>query len=264
MKQILVAACVALCAAASIAKADEWNKSWSVGAKPELHVTAGDAAIVVEGVDGNSIQATLTTRGYSIGNAGVRVIDHQSGSRLDLEIKVPSMHFDFGDHSVRLELRVPRQLAAYLHTGDGSISLRRIGGSMQVDTGDGSIQGEELQGGLDAHTGDGSVHISGRFDNLQLRTSDGSVDVDVLKGSRMSQDWRIRTGDGSVRLNVPRDLAADIDMQTGDGRIRVNLPLSTTGTQSETEVRGKLNGGGALLTVRTGDGSVSLNPLPGS
>jgi hypothetical protein len=264
MKRYLIFGCFALALAASAVEADEWNKHWSVGSNPELHVTAGDAALVVEAVGGDSIDATLTTRGYSIGPSGVRIAEHQVGSRLELEIRKPSMHFDLGDHSIRLELRVPKQLTAYLHTGDGSITLRGVHGSMQVDTGDGSIHGEDIDGALDAHSGDGSVHVSGRFDNLHLRTEDGSVDLDVLRGSRMHSDWRVHTGDGSVRLNLPRDLSADLEVHTGDGHIRMNLPLTVTGMQSGNEVRGKLNGGGPLFTVRTGDGSITLNPLPGS
>ena len=264
MKRHLIVAVCALFLAASASKADEWNKHWSVGPNAELHVTAGDAAIVVDAAGGDSIDATLTTRGYSIGGSGVRVTEHQTGGRVDIEIRQPSMHFDFGDHSIGLELRVPKQLTAYLHTGDGSITLRGVRGSMQVDTGDGSIHGEDLDGTLNAHSGDGSVHVSGRFDNLHLRTEDGSVDLDVLRGSRMHADWRVHTGDGSVHLNLPRDFSADLEVHTGDGHIRMNLPLSVTGMQSGNEVRGKLNGGGPLLTVRTGDGSISLNPLPGS
>ncbi|HEY7302646.1 MAG TPA: DUF4097 family beta strand repeat-containing protein [Bryobacteraceae bacterium] len=264
MKRHSITACCVLLLAASVCSGDQWNKQWSVGAKPELHVTAGNAAIVVEAVGGSSIDATLRTRGYSIGGSGVRITQRQTGDRVDLEIKEPPMHFNFGDHSMRLELRVPKELTGYLHTGDGSITLRGVHGPMQVDTGDGSIQGENLDGMLDAHSGDGSVHVSGRFDNLQVRTQDGSVDLEIFRGSRMRSDWRVHTGDGSVRLSLPRDFAADLDLHTGDGHIRLNLPVSVSGTQRENEVRGKLNGGGPLLTVRTGDGSVSLNPSSGS
>jgi hypothetical protein len=126
------------------------------------------------------------------------------------------------------------------------------------------VEGEDLDGSLDAHSGDGSVHVSGRFDILRLHTQDGSVDVNALRGSRMQADWRVETGDGSVRLNLPRNLPADLELRTGDGGIRMNLPVSVTGKQSENEVHGKLNGGGPLLTVRTGDGSITVSPLPGS
>jgi len=264
MKRDLTIACCALFLAASICNADEWNKHWSVGAKPELHVMAGDAAIVVEAAVGNSIDATLRTRGYSIGDSGVRVTEHQTGNRIEIEVREPAMHFGFGEHSIHLELRVPKEVVAYLHTGDGSVTLRKVHGPVQVDTGDGSVEGEDLDGSLDAHSGDGSVHVSGRFDILRLRTQDGSVDVNALRGSRMQADWRLETGDGSVRLNLPRNLPADLELRTGDGGIRMNLPVSVTGKQSENEVHGKLNGGGPLLTVRTGDGSITVSPLPGS
>src|SRR5215469_1740172 len=164
MKRRFTIACWVLFLTASVSSADQWNKRWSIAAKPELHVTARNAAIVVEAVGGSSIDATLRTRGYSIGGSGVKITERQTGDRIDLEIKEPPMHFSFGEHSIRLELRVPKELAGFLHTGDGSITLRGVHGTMQVDTGDGSVQGEDLDGILDAHSGDGSVHVSGRFD----------------------------------------------------------------------------------------------------
>jgi hypothetical protein len=243
------------------AKADEWNKHWSVGPKPELRINAGDAAVTVEATATNAIDATLTTRGWSIGSSGVRVSEHQSGNSVEIDIHVPSLHFDFGNHSIRLEVRVPRELIANIHTGDGSIRLRGLHGPIRADTGDGSIQGDGLDGTLDANTGDGSLHIAGRFDNVQLHTQDGSVELELAHGSRITSDWRVQTGDGSVRLNLPRDLSADLELHTGDGHIRLDLPLTVTGMQSEHEVRGKLNGGGPLLTVKTGDGSITVSSL---
>ncbi len=241
------------------AKADQWNKHWSVGPKPELRITAGDAAVSVEATESNGIDATLRTEGWSIGSSGVQVIEHQSGNMVQIDIKVPSMHFNFGNRSIRLEVRVPREIEGDIHTGDGSIRLRDVHGPLRVQTGDGSIQGDNLDGTLDARSGDGSVHVEGRFDDVQLHTDDGSVELNVLRGSRMQSDWRVHTGDGSVQLRLPSDLAADVELQTGDGHIGLDMPLSVTNLQSEHEIRGKLNGGGPLLTVKTGDGSISVN-----
>ena len=243
------------------ARADQWNKHWSVGPNPELRINAGDAAVTVEATETNAIDATLTTRGWSIGSSGVRVTEHQSGNSVEIDIKVPPMHFNFGNRSIRLEVRVPRELRANVHTGDGSIRLRGLHGPLRADTGDGSIQGDDLDGALDANTGDGSVHIGGRFDNVQLHTQDGSVELAAEHGSRLQSDWRVQTGDGSVRVKLPSDLSADLELHTGDGHIGVDLPLTVNGTQNEHEVRGKLNGGGPLLTVRTGDGSISVSSL---
>ncbi len=250
--------------ASGIAQAEEWTNHWSVGGKPEIYVRASDAAIRVEASESGSVTATLRTRGLTIGPSGVHVIDHQTGNRIEIEVKEPVMHWGWGGHSIQLELRVPPEIAGELHTGDGSIDLRGLHGSLHVETGDGSVRGEDLDGSLDAHSGDGSMNVTGRFDNLQVRTSDGSVDVQARQGSRIQSDWRLQTGDGSVRLNLPRGMSADLHLKTGDGHVQVNLPLTVMGEQSGHEVNGHLNGGGPLITVHTGDGSVTINPLPGT
>jgi Putative adhesin len=249
---------IAVFALSSNAKAEEWTKSWSVGGKPDVRLDTQDASITVEPGPDHEITAYVKTRGYSIGNGGVRIVDHQDGNRVELEIREPATHFSFGVHSVELRVRVPRDLLADIHTGDGSIKLSGLRGSLRLNTGDGSIQGDDLDGAVDAHSGDGSVGIRGRFDNLQVRTSDGSVDVRAEPGSRMSSDWRIESGDGSVRLGVPQDLAADVSLRTGDGSIHLDLPLTVNSLRSEHEIRGKLNGGGPTLDVHTGDGSISV------
>ncbi len=261
MSRFVLASAAAVAFFANSALADEWSKHWTVSGKPELHVSTGDASISVEAGDNSVIDAKVTTVGYAMGPGGVRVEEHQTGNKVEIEVKVPNMHWSFGNHSVRLEVRVPRELIANLHTGDGSITMRGLQGDLRADTGDGSIHGEELDGALDAHTGDGSVHVAGRFDKLQLHTSDGSVEAEVREGSHLTGEWHIQTGDGSVRLRVPKSLSADLDATTGDGSIHVDLPSATSRSKSEHAFESKLNGGGPALLLRTGDGSISITAL---
>jgi DUF4097 and DUF4098 domain-containing protein YvlB len=247
--------------AAVMARADEWNKQWQVHGTPEVHISAGDASIAVEAGSNGSVEANLSTRGWTIGDSGIRVIEHQSGDRIDLEIKEPNTHFSFGEHSAHLTVRVPRKLTGYIHTGDGSVKLKGLHGSVRADTGDGSIEADDLDGMLQARSGDGSMHLRGRFDGLQVHTSDGSVELKALEGSKMRADWTLQTGDGSVRLELPKDLAANLSLHTGDGSIRMNMDVTVNGHQNEHEVRGKLNGGGPQLAVSTGDGSIQIDSI---
>lgn len=243
-------------------QADDWHKHWTVGPRPEVHVLTGDASVVVEAAGDGAVDASLVARGWSMGgSSGVQVIEHQAGNRVEIEVKVPSRHFDFGNHSLRLTVRVPRELTAEVRTGDGSIQLRGLHGPIHAVTGDGSLQADDLDGTLTAYSGDGSVRVHGRFDNLQVHTSDGSVELNVLPGSRLESGWRVQTGDGSVRVHVPRDLAADLEMHTGDGHIQLDLPITVSGRQDGHQVQGKLNGGGPTLLVHTGDGSISLGAI---
>ena len=61
-----------------------------------------------------------------------------------------------------------------------------------------------------------------------------------------------------MALEVPENLSADVDLHTGDGHIDLEVPITTAGKIRENEVHGKLNGGGNLLVIRTGDGSIRL------
>ena len=91
-----------------------------------------------------------------------------------------------------------------------------------------------------------------------MHSGDGPVLVVVDPGSRVSDEWRLTTGDGSLTLRVPRDLRADLDATTGDGHISSDLPISMSGTISGHSLHGRLNGGGGALTLHTGDGSIRI------
>ena len=57
---------------------------------------------------------------------------------------------------------------------------------------------------------------------------------------------------------MPHDLSADVDLHTSDGHIDLDLPVSAEGKLRQNDIHGKINGGGPLLTIRTGDGSIHL------
>lgn len=279
------------------AKADEWTRKWSVGAQPVLHVDADDAAVTVEASDASEIRAKLTTKGWAIGPSGVQVSGDQSGNSLSIRVRVPSQHFNWSNRSIRLEVFVPRKMdgdirtgdgsvklsgingnlrvstgdgsvegtglsgSLDMHTGDGSINLRDVQGAIKVNTGDGSVTGEGLTGSVDAHTGDGAMRVSGRLNDVRLRTGDGSIDLEAQRGSQVKSEWELKTQDGGVSVRVPSDLAANVQLHTGDGGIRLNLPLTVSGMQNEHQVSGKMNGGGQLVTVSSGNGSITMSSI---
>jgi hypothetical protein len=123
----------------------------------------------------------------------------------------------------------------------------------------GTNQTYGLDGQLDASSGDGHIRAEGRFDRLNINTGDGSVEVRALPGSKLSSGWTIHTGDGSVALSLPDNLQATINARTNDGHISLGIPLQVEGNFSRRTIRGKLNGGGELLSISTGDGSIRLN-----
>lgn len=261
MRRIFPALLIAFFALTCLsARAEDWNKSFPVSGKAEIHVNANDAEIEVRASDGKQIEAHVTTRGLKIGPNDVRITDRQTGDRLDLDVHRPSPHFCIGicKQNVRVELTVPRQADLYLHTGDGSIRVDGVQGDLRLDSGDGSIEARSVDGKLNADTHDGHIRTDGRFDALYLHTGDGHVEAEVRTGSRMTQGWTIRTADGRIELRLPPDFAAELDAHTGDGHVDIDFPVTVSGSMHENTVRGKMNGGGQLLELRTGDGNITV------
>jgi DUF4097 and DUF4098 domain-containing protein YvlB len=247
---------------AASARADEWSKRFEVTGRPELRIEADDAAVALRAGSGGAVEARVTTRGWRIGPDGVRVNARQNGNRVEIEVRVPDNEWGLGTRSVRLEVLVPPDLRAEVHTGDGSIRAEALKGDFRFTTGDGGIEAESLDGALTARTGDGRLSARGRFDQLDLRTNDGSIVAAFNPGSKMAGPWRIETGDGSVTVRVPEGFAADIDAHTGDGHISIGLPITTSGFNTgENTFRGHLHGGGLPLRIRTGDGSIRIERM---
>lgn len=240
---------------------DQWSKTFNVGAAPELRIETSDANVTLRTANVKTIEARVTSSGWRIGPGDVHVIDHQAGDRVEIEVKVPAVHFNLGNRWIKLEVQIPNSTRVDVHTGDGNIRADGLRGPAKLVSHDGNIDGERFDGALDASSGDGNIRVAGRFSGLNLRSGDGNIDAAVDSGSRMATGWTVHTGDGGVTLRLPEGFAADLDAHTGDGHITVDLPLKAEGEVHEDAVSGKINGGGQMLKVRTGDGSVHLARL---
>lgn len=244
----------------SLGWAEEWNKTFEISGRAELRVETSDAHIRVDTWDQKKIEARVSSNKWGIGQGGIEIHDHQTGDSVELEVRLPhGIHImSIGDRHTVIEIHMPREGKVRLHTGDGEILLRDLKGEMDLESGDGRIEAEGVDGILRAHSGDGHVRARGRFDNLDISTSDGRVEAETLPGSSIGPGWNLKTGDGSVSLTVPENFAADLEMRTGDGHITLDMPVTVEGKYASNSVRGKLNGGGSLLNIHTGDGSIRL------
>src|SRR5262245_51707862 len=275
---------------------DEWKKTYKLERTPRIRVETSDANIRVTAGNGDAVDVRVTTQGWTIGGDGINIVDRQNGDQIDIEVRFPHHNFQLSwrNKRVDIEIKVPSNAELDLHTGDGNVDVQGVNGSILLRTGDGNLKLWDLQGKLKAETGDGNidmqnvrgdltlhtgdgridvvgvdgalraetgdgrVRIAGRFDVLDVKTGDGGIDAVANEGSRLETNWRLNTGDGNLTLRVPATIAADVELHTSDGTIDFNLPVTISGRAGKTELRGQINGGGKLLSLRTGDGSIRL------
>ncbi len=253
----LLGLCLALVPAA---RADEWTKTYTITGKPDLRVETSDANVQVDTWDQNTIEARVVTERYKIGEDGIKIYEHQTGDTVELEVRFPHHNFTFqvGTHRVDVQIHMPREGRVYLHTGDGNIRLSNFKGNMELQSSDGHQEIEGVDGMLRGRAGDGRIRATGRFDGLELGTGDGRIEARALPGSTAASSWNLHAGDGSITLQLPDNFAADVDLHTGDGHITLDMPVTVEGRIGQSDIHGKLNGGGKSLTIHTGDGSIRL------
>jgi DUF4097 and DUF4098 domain-containing protein YvlB len=262
---------------ATATPADEVTKTFPISGRARVHVETDDAALRVSTGDIKQVEVRVEYSGYKL-DKDLRVNTSQNGDAVEVSVKTGSV-WSWGMHhtSVRVEIHMPKDADLTARSGDGSVEADSINGNVDITTsdgsitvqgakgnirfhtGDGHIEARGLDGRVDASSGDGHVSLEGRFDGLNIKTGDGSVTARAMAGSKMQSTWTIHTGDGSVDVEIPGDLQADIDASTHDGHISLGLPVTVQGNFSSSQIHGKMNGGGQLLTIRTGDGSIHLS-----
>jgi hypothetical protein len=293
---MLLTICMMFLTLSPLASTDEWSRSYQVQGTVKLRVETSDANIRVTTGEGRTVAARITTEGWKIGGDGINVIAHQTGDQVDLEVRFPRhmFHMDWGHRRVDIEIKVPKDAnldlhtgdgnvdvqgvrgAIVLHSGDGKLNLSELEGTLQAQTGDGNIDMRNVRGDLTLHTGDGRIDVSGidgslraetgdgrirvngRFDVLDVKTGDGGIEALALDGSKLESNWRLSTGDGDLTLRVPATIAADVELHTNDGHIDLEMPVTVMGRTGTREIHGRINGGGKLLSLKTGDGSIRL------
>ena len=268
-----------LLASAPLSRAEEVTKTFPVNGHSKVRVLTDDGAVRVSTGDIKQIEVRVVYSGYKL-DRDLRVSTAQNGDQVEVVAKTSSGGiFNWGVRhaNLRVEVHMPKDTDLEVTSGDGSVEADALNGNVDIKTGDGSItvvggkgtvrmksgdghiDGKDLDGNVDAAAGDGSINIEGRFDVLNVHTGDGSITLRARPGSRVASSWNFRAGDGSIDVDLPGDLQANIDASTHDGHISLGIPVTVEGTFSSSRITGRMNGGGQTIVVRTGDGSIHLS-----
>jgi DUF4097 and DUF4098 domain-containing protein YvlB len=283
---LATAGCIDLVGADGGKYVERETKHFTTSGTPDLNLGTFDGAIEIRAWDKPDVEVVIEKRAVNQEAAAtIDIRSDQSGNQVTVEASVPKsggfgVHFNYS-RSARLIVSAPASSNLIAKSGDGSITVERIAGRLELRSGDGSIRGHDLGGDVKAHTGDGSIRldgvngsldvdtgdgtvvVSGKLTTVRARTGDGGVTVRAAAGSSPATDWEITTGDGSITLELPDGFDAELDAHTGDGSIHMkDVALSNvSGKIGRNNVRGQLGSGGRLVRLRTGDGSITLNRI---
>jgi DUF4097 and DUF4098 domain-containing protein YvlB len=177
--------------------------------------------------------------------------------------------------SVAMTLLVPSGAQVRVSTGNGAVSVERVGGEVSATSGNGRVSVLNTNGAVRASTGNGDVVVRDAKGAVRVSTGNGRVAVSTTQGPveahsgngdidvqmaavRPSEDMTFSTGSGDVRVTLPSGYNGELEASTGNGTIESDFDLKLEGRMSPRRIRATIGSGGARLRLTTGNGGLEV------
>ena len=222
-------------------------------------------------------QATKTARDVLIRNylEDISVIGTQTTGMLQLKVKLPKTDAtaeepnpfpDIADLHTTLQkqlqlkctIKTPPDVSVKIQAKTGDIHLKRIRGKIEIAAETGNVK-------LDETLGNYSVTLKkGRIDGKillthgqnKLETQNGSIGLTILDTVAAPMD--VTAQGGGIRLELPENYAADVELDSKKQQIVINLPTQIDNDTSLTLI----NDGGPLFRLKATDAISLLQSSP--
>ncbi len=203
----------------------------------------------------------------------IRVIHETAGDVLEIEVDVPRKWNRRG--YAHLELRVPRGVSAEIVAANGRVGIEHLRGSVRARSSNGSVDITDVVGDIEVATSNAKVCCSCTVGRLVARSSNGKIELEEHCGSvdastsngliRASleslgrEGVHLATSNGRIVLDLPEKVDAEVDIRVDNGVIRNDRELCKASRERNGQLRGRLGNGGAMIKLRTSNGSVCLS-----
>jgi len=149
-----------------------------------------------------------------------------------------------------------------VQTVSGSVRASKLRGRSRVETTSGELDFDDVIGELAAHTVSGDITMH-HMQLTQLVTETTSGDVTYSGSIDPKGSYELSAHSGDVRLEIPANTSAKLDLQTFNGEISSRFPMTLQpGDQSRSRNSKKMQftigGGGAHITIETFSGDISI------
>jgi len=242
-----------------------------------LHNANGKTRVCGEDRSDIQVQVAKTARAESAEAANrlleqIRVASVENDDALELEVEIPSKWNRRGCANV--EVHLPRAMQVELTTVNGRVDIVGLRGRVRARSSNGSACIADIVGDIQVATSNAKVCCSGTRGKLVARSSNGKIEIDDHRGSvdastsngliRASleevgkEGVQLATSNGRIVLELPEEVDADVDIRVDNGIIRNDRRLCRATRETNGRLSGQLGSGGALIKLRTSNGSIAL------
>jgi hypothetical protein len=164
---------------------------------------------------------------------------------------------DRRDVRVRFTVRVPAGVRVSAGTVNGEMRVHDVSSDVRAMTVNGLVEVRNVGGEVRANTVNGGIDVTTRSGPVNANTVNGDIDVRMNALSR-DGEMSFHTVNGSVTVETPGNLDADVSLDTMHGSISSDWPVQLSGRFGPRHAEGTIGRGGRSIKLRTLNGSVEL------
>jgi DUF4097 and DUF4098 domain-containing protein YvlB len=258
MTRLAAALCFLVSALLAQAAAQDFQKSYRLGAGGSINIRNVSGDIIIKGYDGDAVTVSGIKEGRD--SDKVTVEDESAGNNISVGVRYERNCNC--EASVRFEVQVPRSTRYdfnKISTASGNISMTQLTGDMVVHTASGDVTITDVAGKINAATASGEMRVKNVSGTVSARSASGNVDVEIsrLEGTG-NMDFASASGDVVVR--APSDLDGNVEMASATGSLKTDFPLQVEARDygPGERARGRLGSGSRSLRISSASGNVSL------
>jgi DUF4097 and DUF4098 domain-containing protein YvlB len=246
---------------AATASAQDFTRSYPLGNGSKVRISSVSGNIIVKGYNGDSVVVTGIREGRD--RDMVEIEDRSSGNAIDIGVRYPKSCNC--DASVRFEIQVPSE-SKYdfdsLSSASGDIEVSGVRGNLNIKTASGDVRVSGFDGEAHVSSASGDVHVGEVRGTVSARAASGDVEVEItrLEGAG---NMEFSTASGDVRVSLPGNLDADVDMSTVSGSLETDFPIQVEQKRhgSGRRASGRLGSGSRTLRISAASGDVTLKRM---
>lgn len=161
------------------------------------------------------------------------------------------------DVRVRFTIKVPAGVRVSAGTVNGEMRVRDVTSDVSAMTVNGLVEVTNVGGEVRANTVNGRIDVSTKSGPVRANTVNG--DINARMGSLARDgEMNFHTVNGSIVVETPPSLDADVSLDTMHGSITSDWPVQLTGRFGPRHAEGTIGRGGRSIKLRTLNGSVEL------
>ncbi|MEO8578345.1 MAG: DUF4097 family beta strand repeat-containing protein [Gemmatimonadales bacterium] len=164
---------------------------------------------------------------------------------------------DRRDVRVRFIVKVPAGVRVSAGTVNGEMRVRDLSSDVRASTVNGRVEVRNVGGEVKATTVNGQVNVTTRSGPVNASTVNGDIDVSMSSVPR-DGEMSFHTVNGSVTVETPSSLDANVSLDTMHGSISSDYPVQLSGKFGPRHAEGVVGRGGRSIRLRTLNGSVEL------